>query len=153
MDYNQGSDAARRIGERKDRENEDRQTRGGAGFMTSPFDTPAFDDALGTPRSSGQPLPPPVGFLVITAFALLVSLVLVPAGAFSDLAHVGGWLMASVVGIGSIAAFTASDMKRRERPNYSPRPTSSHARVVLAVAAIVLCGLHAWVLAWSLAAR
>ncbi len=102
---------------------------------------------------STQPLHPPVPLLVGAAVALLASVALVPAGGFADWEHLAGWLAASVVAVGFVASYTSQDLRRRERSNYSPNRRLDTLRWVLAIAAIVLCCVHAWTLAWSLAAR
>ena len=119
-----------------------------------PLSSPSsiFGEAV-SPQPSGSPLTPPVPLLVFAGLALLSSFGLLFTGAFADLAHVIGWLLASIVGVGLLAAFTAQDLKRRQQRNYSPQPTASRVRTGLAVAALVLCALHAWTLAWSLASR
>jgi hypothetical protein len=114
--------------------------------------TSPFGDTL-QPGASARPLSPPVPLLVFASLALLGSLALLFTGGFADVAHVIGWLLASIVGVGLLAAFTAQDLKRREQRNYSPQPMASTVRSGLALTALVLCGLHAWTLAWSLASR
>jgi hypothetical protein len=112
-----------------------------------PFDdTPAFGGAA-------QPVFPPVPLLVVAGVALVASAALLLAGPFADLAHVAGWVMASIVAISAVARFTAEDLKRRQRPNYSPQLVTGRLRWILAVGSLVLSGLHAWTLGWSLAAR
>ncbi len=111
-----------------------------------------FGDALQSGTSAG-PLSPPIPLLVFAALALRGSLALLFTGGFADVAHVIGWLLASIVGVGLLAAFTAQDLKRRQQRNYSPQPLASTVRSGLAVTALALCGLHAWTLAWSLASR
>jgi len=105
------------------------------------------------PQPSNAPLTPPVPLLVFAGVALLGSGALLFTGAFADVAHVVGWLLASIIGVGLLAAFTAQDLRRRQQRNYSPQPTVSRVRTGLALAALVLCALHAWTLAWSLASR
>jgi hypothetical protein len=112
-----------------------------------PFDPPP---SLGTPA---QPVFPPVPFLVIAGVALTLSAALLLAGPFADVAHVFGWVLASIVAITAVARFTAEDLKRRQRPNYSPRQLTGRVRSGMAVGALVLSGVHAWTLGWSLAAR
>lgn len=112
----------------------------------------AFGDSPSGPGDY-SPVSPPVPHLVVAAVALVASVGLLLAGPFADVAHVIGWLLASVVAIGAIAMFTAEDLKRRQLANYAPMPAASNARWALAVLALVLCGAHAWTLAWSLAAR
>ena len=124
-----------------------------SGFSgATPFPDGAGSGVSGS-MSSTQPLAPPIPYLVGAGVALAVSALLLLGGSFNDLAHVAGWLFASVVSIGAIAAFTAEDLKRRQRSNYSPQPVTGHLRTALAFAAVFLCGAHAWTLAWSLAAR
>lgn len=100
-----------------------------------------------------EQLQPPVPLLVIAGFFLAFSALLLLAGTFSDLLHVLGWFLASVVAIYFVARFTAVDLERRQRPNYAPQPNAGRARMVVAAAAVALCAAHAWTLAWSLAAR
>ena len=114
--------------------------------------TSPFGDAV-QPGNSAGPLSPPIPLLVFASLVLVGSLGLLFTGAFADVAHVIGWLLASIVGVGLLAAFTAQDLKRRQQRNYSPQPLASTVRSGLALAALVLCGLHAWTLAWSLASR
>lgn len=102
---------------------------------------------------SRQPLAPPIPYLVGAGVALLVSALLLLGGSFNDIAHVAGWIFASVISIGALAAFTAEDLKRRQRSNYSPQPVTGRIRFAMAIIAVLLCGAHAWTLAWSLAAR
>lgn len=117
-----------------------------------PFD---FSSAQSGPGGAEKvvPLAPPAELLIVAAALLAGSGVLLLSGSFSDLAHVIGWLLASVATISVLARFTAVDLGRRQRPNYSPHPVAGQLRYGLAIAAIVLSGLHAWTLAWSLAAR
>ncbi len=108
-----------------------------------------------TDRASAAALPvsPPIPFLVIATVALAASATFLLAGGFADLAHIAGWVLASVVAITGVARFTAEDLKRRQLPNYAPQAMAGRVRWILAVTALVLSGAHAWTLAWSLAAR
>ncbi|MEI7887933.1 MAG: hypothetical protein WCJ04_11115 [Actinomycetes bacterium] len=124
-----------------------------SGFSgATPFPDGAGSGVSGS-MSSMQPLAPPIPYLVGAGIALLVSALLLAGGTFNDLAHVAGWIFASVISIGALAAFTAEDLKRRQRSNYSPQPVTGRIRFAMAIIAVLLCGAHAWTLAWSLAAR
>ena len=118
----------------------------------SPFpDGEGFGGAMQS--NSTQPLAPPIPYWVGAGVALAVSALLLLGGSFNDIAHVAGWIFASVISIGALAAFTAEDLKRRQRSNYSPQPVTGRIRFAMAIIAVLLCGAHAWTLAWSLAAR
>jgi len=117
-----------------------------------PFVPPPHSDLVAN-NALHRPVPPPVPYLVVSFTGLLVSAVLVFFGQFADVAHAVGWMLAAVVGIGAVALFTAEDFKRKEKSNYSAQPLALKIRTVLAVAALILCGTHAWIIAWSLASR
>lgn len=104
-------------------------------------------------RRVAGPVGPPVPYLVFAAVGILASVALLFTGPLNDTAHFLGWLAAGVVTIGAVAAFSATDLRRRQQPNYAPQRSAGTARWGLAISAIVLCVLHAWTLAWSLAAR
>ncbi|MFZ4434628.1 MAG: hypothetical protein ACOYOQ_15655 [Microthrixaceae bacterium] len=112
-----------------------------------------FDDPVAPGAAAPRPVTPPIPILVFAGLALSASFALLFAGGFADLLHFVGWLLASIVGVGLLAAFTAQDLKRRQDRNYAPQKSADVVRNVLAIAALVLCALHAWTLAWSLAAR
>ena len=110
------------------------------------------DGAPVLPGDTG-PVRPPASLLFAALAAVLLSAALVPTDRYSDLNHVSGWLLASIVGIGLIAAFTAADTRRRQSPRYSPRPSLPPLRATIAVLCVVVCSIHAWQLAWSVASR
>jgi hypothetical protein len=106
------------------------------------------------PRSDAVgPVRPPAALLFSALAAVVVSAALVPSDRFSDVNHVVGWLLASLVGIGLIAAYTAVDTRRRQSPRYSPRSSFAPLRVAIAVLCVVVCAFHAWQIAWSVASR
>jgi hypothetical protein len=79
------------------------------------------------------------------AGALVGALVLLSGRWWLDLL---GWLVAIVVGLGGVFAFTAADLRLRSSSWYISRQGVTPAlRVLVTLAAIVVAGLDAWAFA------
>lgn len=61
--------------------------------------------------------------------------------------NVVGWLVAFGVGFGLLVLFTTVDLKRRNNPAYLALPVARPLRLVLVVLALVVAGIHAYLLA------
>ena len=85
-----------------------------------------------------------LAFLLVVASAVL----LVVEGTTS---HVVGYLVGSVVPLLLIGFFRRTDLDRRRSPFYVPSRVVRPALAVLAIAALVLAGLHVWPIATDIA--
>lgn len=89
---------------------------------------------------------PPGGYLATAGFLIVVSLVLLP---FSKVgSHIVGWLLASFPVVGSVAAYTGTDQRRRQSAWYSAVPSYGTVRTALLIAGLAVAGIHSWYIAY-----
>jgi hypothetical protein len=81
-----------------------------------------------------------LGFAAVLVSLPLIALEGVPT-------HVAGYLIGSLVPILVLGFVRRSDLERRQNPRYAPNRLYGPAIGVLAVAAVVVAGLHVWPIA------
>jgi hypothetical protein len=106
--------------------------------------TAASDAAEASPRPA---LRRPPGWLLSAAAAdLVVSAVMVPLR--TEASHLVGWVLASFVAIGLLAAYTRSDVRlEMSEPGYVYRPDRARLRTALVAVSFVAAFAHAWLFA------
>jgi hypothetical protein len=96
-----------------------------------------------------HPVPPPAHLLAVAAGLIVAGLALWVPGWLT--AHVGGYLVAMVGGLGTVAAFKRQDNQRRQNVFYSPNPRLRPAVPILALLAVASAMVNAWAIATHLA--
>lgn len=79
---------------------------------------------------------------------MVVSLVLVPLDGIG--VHAAGYVTGALIPILVVGFVRRADLARRRSAAYEPSPILPPALVVLAVAAVVVAGLHVWPIATEL---
>ena len=98
---------------------------------------------------STDPVGPPVVFLILGFASVVASAALALVGGRQ--AHIGGYILGSLVPILIIGVFRRLDLARRRSPFYVPQSLVSLIVPVLAVAAVALAAVHIWAIATELA--
>ena len=98
---------------------------------------------------STDPVGPPVVFLILGFACVVASAVLALVGGRQ--AHIGGYVLGSLVPILIIGVFRRLDLARRRSPFYEPLGLVSLIVPLLAGAAVVLAAVHVWAVATELA--
>ncbi|MTD14977.1 hypothetical protein GIS00_13615 [Nakamurella sp. YIM 132087] len=122
---------------------------GGAPGSATPAAPPGWAAGSPAPAGSGDPgtaTRPPLGLLWAAIAGPMIGAVLLVLSGWGW--NVAGWALAVVGGLGMLVVFTSIDLRRRASPWYLARPGSvAGLRLAVAAAAIVVAGVHAYLLA------
>jgi hypothetical protein len=88
---------------------------------------------------------PPVMILALAALCVATAAALVPQDEM--VAHVLGYVVASVLAIVLVGIFRRFDLSRRRAPGYHPRPGVGRLATVVLLAGFVVAGFHVWSIA------
>jgi hypothetical protein len=96
-----------------------------------------------------RPVAPPVGLLRAAAVAFGAGAALLAAlvGEPRFVPHLAGYVLNGLVTVGLVASFPRVDAGRRRSHYYSPRPALARVAAGLAVATVIVAGIHAWAVA------
>lgn len=109
------------------------------------------DDHASDDGSSDAPVPvaPPTGILIAAGVMALLSVAFWIPG--SIVLHLAGYVLATFVTLGLLAAFKRQDLAARQSPYYTPRPHLGTATIVVAMVAVTAAVAHIWVIATFMA--
>jgi hypothetical protein len=106
-------------------------------------------EGMATTSPTTDTVGPPLAIIVLGFVSQAASVVLLTVG--SSRSHVIGYLVGTVVPLVLIGFVRRADLDRRRSPFYVANSLVGPALVVMAVAAMVLAGVHVWAIATDLA--
>lgn len=102
-----------------------------------------------TSSDSAVPVAPPTPLLVSAGIAALLSVALWLPGGIAF--HVAGYVLATFVTLGLLAAFKRQDLAARQSPYYAPRPNLGTTTAAIAAVSVSAAIAHIWVIATFMA--